>query len=559
MIKLDIRKSEKCSGENSIFISFPYDADIIDILRAQTFVRYWIPENKEWEFPIEALEKLLLSLSRYEMEINVEDIDVLKDKDIEIPKGFKFKTAPYEHQIEGVKYGIGHERWLLGDEQGLGKTKEIIDLAIIKKMQNNYKHCLIICCVNGLKWNWQGEIKTHSDEYCKILGSRITKTGREVVGSINDRYADLENIDDLPYFIITNVESLRSEKVADKLSELCDKGEIGMIAADEMHMCKNASAQQSKGFLKLHSKTMVAMTGTPLMNSPLDLYVIFKWLGYENHSFYSFKNHYCVMGGYGGYEVVEYKNLDELQSKLNDIMLRRLKKDVLDLPEKTRVAEYVEMTAKQSQVYKEVMGEIAFNLDKIKTSNNPLAELIRLRQATGYTGILSSTIQESAKLDRMEELVEEAVTNGNHVVIFSNWTNITDAVFERLNGKYKVSQITGETKDEDRDIIKNDFQDGKYDVLIGTTGAMGTGLTLTMGTIEIFMDEPWNRARKEQAEDRCHRIGQSQNLTIYTLLTKNTIDERIHEIVYAKGEMSDIIVDGKVVGDKGKLVDYLLS
>ena len=122
--------------------------------------------------------------------------------------------------------------------------------------------------------------------------------------------------------------------------------------------------------------------------------------------------------GFGGYEIVGYRNLGELQEQLNDIMLRRRKEDVLDLPEKLYIDEYVEMTSKQAQIYKEVSMEIKANIDKIKMANNPLAELIRMRQATGYTGILSSTISESAKIDRLEELVEESVANNKKVVIF---------------------------------------------------------------------------------------------------------------------------------------------
>ena len=247
------------------------------------------------------------------------------------------------------------------------------------------------------------------------------------------------------------------------------------------------------------------------------------------------------------------------QSQLNGFMLRRLKSNVLDLPEKTYINEYVEMTAKQAQIYKEVYNSITANLDLIKAASNPLAEMIRLRQATGYTGILSSTIQESAKLDRMEELVEDAIANGKKVVIFSNWTQMTGAICDRLRNKYGIGLITGETPDSNRQTVVQMFQEGKLDVLVGTIGAMGTGLTLTAGTVEIFMDEPWNRANKEQAEDRCHRIGQTENLTIYTLLTKNTIDERIHELVMQKGAMADMLVDGKVVGDKGAIIDYLLS
>ena len=330
-----------------------------------------------------------------------------------------------------------------------------------------------------------------------------------------------------------------------------------MIVTDEVHKMKNPSSQQGKGFLKLQAQTMIAMTGTPLMNNPMDLYIILKWLGYEKHAFYSFKQHYCVMGGYGGYEVIAYKNLDELQEQLNSIMLRRLQKDVLDLPEKIYIDEYVDMTGKQEQLYKEIEAEITANIDQIAMSNNPLAQLIRLRQATGYTGILSSKVQESAKLDRMEELVEEAISTDKQVIIFSNWTQITDEVKRRLR-KYNIGVITGETKDHERQMLVDRFQNHEIQVMIGTVGAAGTGITMTAATVEIFLDEPWTMASRVQAEDRAYRIGQKKNLTIYFLLTKNTIDERIHEIVYKKGLMADAIVDGNSKVSKKELLNMLL-
>jgi SNF2 family DNA or RNA helicase len=196
-----------------------------------------------------------------------------------------------------------------------------------------------------------------------------------------------------------------------------------------------------------------------------------------------------------------------------------------------------------------------------------------MRQATGYTGILSSTIQESAKLDRMQELVEEAKENGKKVVIFSNWTQMTDVIYDRLKKNFRVAQITGNTPDNQRQDIVEGFQTpnnaamhdrtNKYsniEVLIGTSGAMGTGLTLTAGTVEIFVDEPWNMALKEQCVDRCHRIGQKNNITIYTLMCKDTIDQRIHELVVKKGVMADALVDGKMTKENSReILDYLLS
>lgn len=559
MINIRIDNSNKCNGDYSMYITFDYNQKIVDVIRDFPS-RYWNKDKKEWEVPFTKLGDFVTQLPDFDFDITGQYVTLEKPKAV-MPTGFEFKTAPFQHQIEGFNYGLQYDRWLLGDEQGLGKTKQVIDIAVAKKLQKGYKHCLIICGVNGLKWNWVNEIATHSNESAWILGQRRKKNHQLVIGSNADKLADLMHLDAISsYFLITNVESMRDEKIVAQIAKYAKSKEIGLVAIDEVHKCKNPTSQQGKGILKIQSECRIAMTGTPLMNSPLDLFIILKWLGYEKHAFYAFKKHYCVYGGYGGYEIMGYRNLNELQEQLDSIMLRRLKKEVLDLPEKTHINEYVEMTPKQEIIYKEVTAQIRANIDQIKMANNPLAELIRMRQATGYTGILSSTIKESAKLDRMEELVEEARQNDKQVVIFSNWTQMTDAIFDRLkNNCGGVGVITGQTADADRQLIVEQFQNGNIKVLVGTIGAMGTGLTLTAGTVEIFMDEPWNRANKEQAEDRCHRVGTTENITIYTLLCKDTIDERINDLVEQKGKMADALVDGVHTADKSALIDFLIG
>lgn len=457
-------------------------------------------------------------------------------------------------------------------------TKQVIDIAEIKKV----KHCLIVCCVNGLKWNWKNEVATHSNSEAWILGQRTNKNGTTVIGSNAEKYDDLTHINQLPKFIITNIETLRYKvktgrkvmqkvngrlkevdeyafPITERLQKLCKSGEIEMIAVDEAHTCKNPDAEQAKQILQITAPIQIAMTGTPLMNKPLDLYMPLKWLGYEKHGFWAFKNHHCNFGGYGGHEVVGYKHLEELTDTLDTMMLRRLKDEVLDLPEKTLINEYVEMGSEQARIYAMAHSDIVSNIDKLKMANNPLAELIRLRQATGNPEILSD-VTENAKFDRMEELVDDAVENGKKVVIFSNWTQITNPAFKRLSKKYRGVMITGETKDNLRQEYVNEFQNNdRVKFIIGTIGALGTGLTLHAGSVEIFLDEPWNMALKEQAIDRCHRIGQKNNITVYTLLCKDTIDERINSLVEKKGQMSEVLIDGKIEGDKNALINYLLS
>lgn len=558
-ITAETRKSQKCNGDYSLFLSFQYNYDIIQAIKSLP-QRYYEPTTREWEIPIYKLDELAKKLPQIRFDV-VDNISILIDNKTPIPDGFSFKTKPYEHQLECFNYGMKYDKFLLADEMGLGKTKEAIDIAVAKKIQHNYEHCLIICGVNSLKWNWVNEVNTHSNESAWILGQRKLRNGKFRVGSNKDKLEDLSNLDLLNcYFIVTNIETLRDSAIQTKLVELFKAKKIQMIVMDEAHKCKNPTSQQGKAFLKMQAETMIAMTGTPLMNNPLDLFIILKWLGYEKHAFYQFKKHYCVFGGFGGYEITGYKHLPELQDQINQIMLRRKKEDVLDLPEKTYVNEYVEMTPKQEQIYREVTAAIKANIDQIKMANNPLAELIRMRQATGYTGILSSTVAESAKIDRLEELVDEVVANGKKVVIFSNWTQLTSVVDGRLRKNYKGVVITGQTPDVERQVNVNHFQNNsecKY--IIGTIGAMGTGLTLTAGTVEIFLDEPWNMALKEQCVDRCHRISQKENITVYTIMCKSTIDERIHEIVENKGMLADAIVDGKITKNKEELIDFLLS
>lgn len=576
MINIVIKDSIKCNGDYSLFVSFEYNTDILDIVKSFP-TRVYNKDDKTWELPFNQLCNLVNKLSAYSVTISGKYIH-LETSEKEIPSYFNFKTKPYEHQIEGLKFGLNHDKWLLGDEQGLGKTKQVIDIARAR----NVKHCLIVCCVNGLKWNWQSEVHTHSDDGAYILGQRTNTKGNIVIGTNQDRLDDLFHIDELPRFIITNIETLRFKRktgrritvkrkgrlveedeyeypITNRLKALCDEGDIEMIAVDEFHKCKNPEASQTEQLLQLHTPIQIAMTGTPLMNAPIDLYPILNWLGYEKHTFWQFKTHYGRLGGFNGTQVVGYKNLEEIEETLDTMMLRRLKDEVLDLPEKTLINEYVEMGKEQAQIYAMAHSDIVSNLANLKMANNPLAELIRLRQATGNPHIISD-VTDSAKFDRMEELVEDAVENGKKVVIFSNWTQITNPAYQRLSKKYKGVMITGETKDSDRQSYVEAFQnDSKVKFIIGTIGAMGTGLTLTAGSVEIFLDEPWNMALKEQAIDRCHRIGQNSNITVYTLLCKDTIDERINNLVEKKGQMSAILIDDKIEGDKNALINYLLS
>lgn len=571
MIRIYIGEPEKLSNnilvKKSAFVSFDYNPDIVSFIK-QMGTRVYNPDNHSWEIPVNNIIGLCNKFENEEIQISGIYEDLHKQEfEIDIPKDFEFKTKPFNHQLDGVRFGLNKKKFLLCDDQGLGKTKQIIDFVGCLEKTDKINKVLIVCGVNSLKYNWQTEIGIHSDEKGWVLGTRYRKrTGKAYEGSTKNKLEDLDNLPDCRY-IITNIESLRTgaEKisktkyhfpVAEKLQELCKKGIISVIAFDECHKSKDPTSLQSRAMLLLSASYMSAMSGTPLMNNPLDLYFPIHWLGYENHSFYQFKQHYCNLGGWGGSEVVGYKNLEEIRAMMDNIMLRRLKSEVLDLPEKIRKIEYVDMTTKQAQIYKEVYNGVMSELQKIKFSNNPLSMMIRLRQATGWTGIISNTVQESAKMERMIELVQEIVASGQKAIIFSNWESITEVAREKLKS-YNSAYITGATKADERMKEVDRFQnDDKCKVIIGTIGAMGTGLTLTAAQNVIFLDSPWNMALKAQAEDRAHRIGTKGTVNIITLVCKNTIDERIEELVEKKGMVADALVDGKISVDD---INYLLS
>lgn len=575
MVYIEIAQPERLKPTSlsklSAFVSFEYDSNLVSIIKSMG-TRVYIPEKKTWEIPESAVPMLMSRLNDYDVLLRGEMRHETPESHAQLPPGFVFTTKPYKHQMEGVIYGLEHESFLLGDDQGLGKTKEIIDIAMCRKQTDGLKHCLIICGINGNKYNWADEVKIHSREDSWILGTRFTKRPpiKMIEGSTKDKMEDLNNIPH-QFFWITNIETLRGgsfkEKqgnrtvirfpIAEKIQELCDKGIIGMIAFDEAHKAKNPDSQQGKALLSIDCKgPKIPMSGTFVLNNPLDLYLPLRWAGFETHSFYAYKQHYCKMGGFGGKEIVGYKNLDELRSMVSKVMLRRVKGDVLDLPPKVHTIEWVDAYPEQKSLYKEVRDQVRDNIDKVKVHPDPLSEMLRLRQVTGYPGILSSTVTKSAKMDRMEELVEDEVAVGGKAIIFSNWSEMTNVIRHKLK-KYNPAYITGEVGSVQRMEEKDRFQnDPNCKVMIGTIGALGTGFTLTAAQLVIFVDEPWNRGIKDQAEDRAHRIGTRGTVRVVTILTRDTVDEGVYNLVQKKGKMADLLVDGKV---DGKNVDNVLS
>lgn len=548
VIHARVDKPIRGTDDYSVFLKFNYDSYIVGTVKDDIVAghRFWDPEKKIWEVDYSLLKQLREKLSSYDWEIENEDIVPAK---VDIPVDFEFKTAPMTHQLEGITYGLDHSRFLLGDQQGLGKTKQIIDLAVIRKAAMGFKHCLIIACVNSLKWNWLQEIEKHSNETGFILGQYMMPRRKKLaIGSNEDKLNHLNQIGtgseiDSHYFIITNIESLRNPEIAAKLKELCDNNVIDMLAADEVHRVKNLDTLQGQGFIQLQPDYRIAMTGTPLINTPLDLYAILKWLGYQPYEFKQFKYHFCQYDEWGN--IVGYKNIDQLKDQLSAVMLRRTKEEVLPyLPEKIYKNEYVELTDEQKKLYNDIIDGVVNDASLETAQDCALVLKLRLRQVSGGIGPFSN-LKKVPKLDRLEQIVEEAVYSGTKVIVYSNWVEGIEPAIARLS-KYNPVVVAGNVDDSERQAIVNKFQnDPSVKVIIGTIGALGTGFTLTAATEVVFLDEPWNDATKEQAIDRAHRIGTKNVVTVHTIISYNTYDEDVHDIICGKREISDRIVDRK--------------
>lgn len=538
MIYIFEDKSHKLSGNTSLFLSFMYNEEVINIIKSSG------PSNfnkttRLWETPVTSLSYLLDNLTYYD-DITLRVMDDEGPKEVSVPI-LEYKTEPFKYQLEGITYGLNHDKWLLLDSPGLGKSLQTIYLAEELSAQRGLQHCLIVCGVATLRANWEKEIKRHSSKDCVIIGKKLNSKGKIKWDTVSQRANQLRNkIDE--FFIIINIETLRSEEVVEALKESVNK--IDMIIFDEAHKAKGWSSQQGKNLLKLKDYTYkVACTGTLLMNNPLDAYVPLKWIGVEKSTVTAFKGQYCEFGGFGGHEIVGFKNLNVLKDELDSCSLRRTK-DLLDLPPKNIINEYIEMSEEHRSFYDSVKEGVRSECDKIElNSSNILALTTRLRQATSCPSVLTSSGIVSSKIERCIDLVDEIVTNGDKVVIMSTFKEPVYQLAEALK-QYNPVIGTGDLKDQEVSNNIDLFQNNeKYKVFIGTTSKVGTGITLTKARYMICIDSPWTAALQEQVEDRIHRIGSTQPVFIYRLICENTIDVMVSKLLERKKAISDFIID----------------
>lgn len=440
---ITVEKLEKGTYFDDAFkISFRYDPTTVAKVKELAERRY-LPEDRAWEIPAHELPALIekVGLSNIKSEeavvqaLNTKEIEDKREatqerlKDIKPVRDFDFKTAPLPHQIEAFNYGMEKNSLLIGDEQGLGKTKESIDICVARKKE--LIKTLIVCGVNSVKYNWEKEIQIHSNEGCVMVDG---KTMDVRVQQLNDWYRGSS------YFGVINIESLRNEKIQDALYLGIKDGYIGAIIVDEIHKAKNGGSQQGKALRFLKAPVKIGLSGTP-MNKAEDLWNILTWLGVERRSFYSFRNAYCTMGGFGGYKVIGYKNLDSLNAELNTVMLRRKKEEVLDLPPKLYSTEYVELTTAQKKQYRDIKNGIVADMENILASVNPLNCTLRLRQLTTKGALIYNSytaLRPSKKILSDEDPTSKKTlpdTSKNFLLNKDSKDNIEKSISKEMEGK----------------------------------------------------------------------------------------------------------------------------
>lgn len=540
MISIKENTPDKISGITSLFVSFSFKQEIVNIIkRASKYV--YDKKTHIWELPVNCLAYLLDNLT-YLDDIKLE---LKKEDDCKtryIPKG-EYKSKPFQHQLEAVDYGLNKTGgWLLLDQPGLGKSASMIYLAQELKEQCALEHCLIICGVNTLKSNWRKEIKIHSDLSCRIIGEKITRGGKVRYSSIKERAAEIMKPTDA-FFLIINIESIRDDIIVQALKNT--KNKIGMVVIDEIHRCGSGSRQGNNVLKLFNFEHKIGLTGTLLVNSPLSAYLPLKWIGVEKSTLTDFRGQYCVYGGFGGHQVIGYKNLDVLKDVIDKSSLRRVK-DLLNIPPKTIIKELVEMNEGHQKFYDNICNGVKEECNKIELDvDNALSMITRLRQATVCPSILNTEDITPSKIQRAVELTEDIISQGEKVVIMSSFKEPVRILEERLKD-YKPLIGTGDYDDATVSNNIDKFQkDEEHKVFICTYSKAGVGITLNAATYMICLDQKFTASENEQAQDRIHRVNNTRPVFIYYLICQNTFDEVVDQICQMKEDLSDYIVDNK--------------
>lgn len=408
------------------------------------------------------------------------------------------------HQIEGVKYLLNRERCLLGDEAGLGKSRQVLEAAkeVIGKRR------LLVLCPTSIAANWKIEAQKWD-----FPVNKLTVVGYE--------YAFLKHFDDLT------------------------KLKFGAIVADEAHMLRNWTAQRTVNFKELikgRDSRLWFLTGTPLVKGAQDLHPLFSFIEPGKWGkYYDFCEKFCQKRPNEwrphGYEYHGSKNEKQLNAALGRMMLRRYKDDVIDdLPDKIFTTVPVDCGTGSFDVFTNAgiirSMEQAVELGGVSTL--PSDEQTRLVETQKELGL--------KKVDRVVKFCED-ILFPHPTVVFAHHRLVVYDIAEKLRDRgRKVEVLIGGVDKEIRQAHIAAFQDGKIDDLVVSIGVGGVGINLFRSSRCVFAEYPWTWAALEQAADRLHRIGQKDCVNVYMLVAKDSFEERQVQLIEQRKNMTEKVM-----------------
>lgn len=461
----------------------------------------------------------------------VRNMKTVEDNDFEVPKSLE--KVLREYQKQGFLWlktlyanGFGG---ILADDMGLGKTLQIIAFLLSEqeKMRKADKFALIVCPAS-LVYNWKNEIERFAPQLYPVTVTGNALERREIIDSAKE--LDI---------LITSYDLLRRDE------EFYAKYSFSHEIIDEAQYIKNHNTKAAKTVKNIRAGFKVALTGTPIENRLSELWSIFDYLmpGFL-YSYSRFREQIEI-------PVVAEQDeeaTERLRKMIRPFVLRRLKKDVLkDLPAKMEEAVFARMEGEQEKLYAAHVQRMKLMLDgqteeefaaqKIQI----LAELTILRQLCCDPSLVYSNYQgESAKMLMCMDLIKNALDGGHRILLFSQFTTMLSMLQEAIQKEgIPFLSLTGATGKEKRVELVETFQRGEVPVFCISLKAGGTGLNLTAADIVIHYDPWWNVAVQNQATDRAHRIGQKNPVTVYKLIAKHTIEEKILKLQEKKSELAE--------------------
>ena len=464
----------------------------------------------------------------------IKDFGMIKDSDLEIPQFLENTLRSY--QVFGHRWlrTLLHNHFggILADEMGLGKTLQII--SVLSAEKDDTPRTALIVCPASLVYNWKEEFLRFAPEL-KV---------EAVACGARERHAQIQNYQQADV-LITSYDLLKRDMTQ---YENCF---FEYQILDEAQYIKNPKTVAAKTVKVIHAAHRFALTGTPIENRLSELWSIFDFLmpGFL-YDYETFRREFEL-------PITKDKDAEassRLKKMISPFILRRLKTDVLkDLPDKIEELRYAVMEETQRKLYdahvlhisKQVEKEDAaeFSRNKLKL----LAEITRVRQLCCDPALVVENYSgESAKRKACIELIQSAIEGEHRILLFSQFTSMLELLSEDLKREnIPFYQLTGETPKEERIRLMNSFNEDDTPVFLISLKAGGTGLNLTGADVVIHYDPWWNLAVQNQATDRAHRIGQTRNVTVYKLITKDSIEEKIVKMQETKKNLADEILSGE--------------